>query len=104
MSRCELWILGLGLGGLAVSGVGGLLGIEPVSGLGIVLSGLGCVVSILRCHREGIIRTSRGLVRRADSAAWFRFQLGFWWLLTVLWTLGGLFQGLGLIGTTGAGR
>lgn len=99
MRQVERWILALGFGGLVLSGGALLGGQRAVAGAGFVMAGAGLSLSMLRCQREGRIRTNLGIFRRIDHPAGFRLQLGFWWLVTTLWTLAGLLWAAGLIGS-----
>src|SRR3954468_18083164 len=98
MRRQELWIVALGGAGVLAFGVAMLAGWRPPAAAGSLTAGVAGAWSMLRCQRRGIFRTRRGLLRRDDHPALFRLHLGCGWTAILLWTLGGLLFGLGVLG------
>ena len=99
MRRKNWDLLALGLVGFALFLLSHLPGWRPLAALGSVIAGAAGGWSLLRCQRLGILRTRHGLLHRRDHPAGFRFHLGCGWTAILLWTLGGLLVGLGLLGS-----
>jgi hypothetical protein len=95
MWRRDLAIIVLFMGGLILVCVGSGTGVKPLIAVGCLVAGVGCAVQMIECHREGVIRTNAGILRRSDCRLCFRFQVGFWWTVVLLWTLGGVLHGFG---------
>jgi hypothetical protein len=98
MRRSDWGILVPGLVGLALFATGMLGGGRGLVAPGCVIAGLAGAASLLRVQRRGVLRTLRGLVRRSDHPALFRFHAGCGWIALLLWTLSGLLFGLGVLG------
>ena len=97
MRRREVAMFGVILGGMIVVCIGAGTGIKPLVGAGTVIAGASMAIGLIENQRVGIIRTNWGIFRRSDCRLCFRLQLGFWWVVTLLWTLGGVLRGLGRI-------
>jgi hypothetical protein len=90
-------ILAMGLGGLALFGLGMLTNRPALVAPGSLMAGLAGAASMLRCQRMGMLRTRQGLLRRKDNPGMFRFHVSCGWTAILLWTLGGVLCGLGLL-------
>jgi len=98
MRRSDWGILVPGLLGLALFATGMLGGWRGLVAPGCAIAGLAGAASLLRAQRTGVLRTRQGLLRRSDHPALFRFHAGCGWTAVLLWTLGGLLFGLGVLG------
>jgi hypothetical protein len=95
--HANVLIGGLIVGGLFLAAIGKGNDLKSLVALGTLLAGIGGAIGMVRSERDGILRTGWGTTWRFEDPVGFRLEAILWWALVLLWTLGGLLYGLGLI-------
>ena len=97
MRRHDLLFFIVTIGGLSLACLGAGAGLKPLVAGGSLLAGTCAAVGMVRSQVAGVIRTNRGTLRRAEDPVGFWIESAFWWIVILLWTLGGAMHGFGLL-------
>jgi hypothetical protein len=97
MRRQDLGMFLVMMCGLTLALVGTGTGVKPLVLVGSLLAGAVAAIGMVRTHHQGVIRTNRGATRRAVDPVGYWIASVFWWAVILLWTLGGVLHGFGVL-------
>jgi hypothetical protein len=97
MRRQDLGMIFVMMSGLTLGLVGTGTNVKPLVLVGCLLAGAVAAIGMVRTHRQGVIRTNRGATRRAEDPVGYWIASVFWWAVILLWTLGGMLHGFGVL-------